>query len=111
NPASAAPELGANRATHVILRLGQDGPRRRAGNVRPWRPLLDDVVGNTFAAAFADRRHAPLRSADRFQLQVTIMLLGELQQLSLPTDLRAGSDGVLAEWPDGSHDALFPDAW
>jgi len=39
------------------------------------------------------------------------MLLGEPLLVALPSELRAGSDGVLAEWPDGSHDALFPDAW
>ena len=112
NPASTPAELMAKRAAHVVLRLGLDGPRRRAGDVCAWRPLLDDVVGNAFAAAFADRRHAGLKPDDRHKLAITIMLLGEPQPI-VPSrlELAVGSDGVLAEWPDGSHHALFPDAW
>ncbi len=104
----------ARRATHVVLRLGPDGPRRRAGDVRAWRPLLEDVVGNAFAAAFADRRHAALKPADRVKLAITVMLLGEPEPIGFEAgaaSLEPGRDGVLVEWPDGGHHALFPDAW
>jgi AMMECR1 domain-containing protein len=112
-------ELAALRACAVALGLrsaaGGDRSRRRARGVRPRRPLLMDVSGNAFAAAFADRRHPPLRPADRFDLLVTVMLLGPPVAIA-PGDaasLRAvvpGRDGVLVEWQGGSL-ALFPDAW
>ncbi len=109
------PALAQHRATHVILRPrgGVEGiePARRAGGVRAWRPLLLDVAGNAFAAAFADRRHAPLKPSDRFDLAVTILLLGEPQTIdcAAPRDLLPG-DGLLVEWEGGSQ-ALFPEVW
>ena len=124
------PALAEIRATHVVLRArsGVAGiePTRRAGGVRAWRPLLLDVAGNAFAATFADRRHAPLKPAERFDLAVTIVLLGHLQPIAL--DGLAGDglvgdglvgdrlaalapgDGALLEWEGGSQ-ALFPEAW
>lgn len=113
------PALSALRACPVVLRLRSGlsvaDPRRRAGGVRAWRPLLMDVSGNAFAAAFADRRHTPLRPADRFDLVVSVMLLGAPQPI-LPGDalsvaaLVRGRDGVLVEWRGGSV-AVYPDAW
>jgi AMMECR1 domain-containing protein len=108
-------ELAATRATHVVLRArsGVAGiePTRRAGGVRAWRPLLLDVAGNAFAATFADRRHAALKPAERFDLAVTILLLGPPQPIALddPNGLAPG-DGALLEWEGGSQ-ALFPEAW
>lgn len=109
------PELSQYRATHVILRPrgGVEGiePARRAGGVRAWRPLLLDVAGNAFAATFADRRHAPLKPADRFDLAVTILLLGEPQPIdSAALDGLVPGDGVLVEWEGGTQ-ALFPEVW
>ena len=109
------PDLAQVRASHVILRprSGVPGiePARRAGGVRAWRPLLLDVAGNAFAATFSDQRHAPLRPGDRFDLAVTILLLGRPQPIALddPAGLVSG-DGVLLEW-DGGAQPLFPEAW
>jgi AMMECR1 domain-containing protein len=112
-------ELAAVRSCPVVLRLrsaiGGFDPRRRAGGVRAWRPLLADVAGNAFAAAFADRRHLPLRADDRHDLLVTVMLLGPPVPIT-PGDaasvgtLGPGRDGVLVEWRGGSM-ALYPEAW
>lgn len=109
------PALAEHRATHVILRPrgGVEGiePARRAGGVRAWRPLLLDVTGNAFAATFADRRHAPLKPADRFDLAVTILLLGEPRAIDIAApDRLAPGDGVLVEWEGGTQ-ALFPEVW
>jgi len=109
------PELAAIRATHVILRprasVAGIEPARRAGGVRAWRPLLLDVAANAYAATFADQRHAPLKPTDRFDLAVTILLLGAPQPLALddPRALAQG-DGALLEWEGGSQ-VLFPEAW
>lgn len=108
-------ELAATRATHVILRArsGVAGiePTRRAGEVRAWRPLLLDVAGNAYSATFADRRHAALKPAERFDLAVTVLLLGHPQPIALddPAGLDPG-DGALLEW-DGGSQALFSEAW
>jgi AMMECR1 domain-containing protein len=112
--------LAATRATHVVLRArsGVAGiePTRRAGGVRAWRPLLLDVAGNAFAATFADRRHAALKPAERFDLAVTVMLLGEPLPIALDDPAGDGAaglapgDGALLEW-DGGSQALFPEAW
>lgn len=117
DPANEPPALRALRATQVVLRArrGVEGtdPARRAGSVRAWRPLIADVSANAFAAAFADRRHAPLRPEERFDLAIAVMLLGEPQALGAGdagAHLRAGEDGVLVEW-DGGSLALFPEAW
>lgn len=113
------PALAALRACHVVLRVtspaAASDQRWRAGGIRPWRPLLADVAGNAFAAAFADRRHAPLKAADRFDLSIELSLLGPPVAVDL-ADPRArarivpGRDGVLVEWPGGSL-ALYPEAW
>ncbi|MCC7049608.1 MAG: AMMECR1 domain-containing protein [Alphaproteobacteria bacterium] len=114
-----APALAALRACHVVLRVASPAAasdrRWRAGGVRPWRPLLADVAGNAFAAAFADRRHPPLKAADRLDLAIELGLLGPPVAID-PADARAraciqpGRDGVLVEWPGGSL-ALYPEAW
>jgi len=110
-------ELAAQRATLVTLRVrggiaGTD-PVRRAGTVHAWRPLLADISGNAFAAAFADRRQPPLGAADRYDLAITVALLGAPQPLPAAepeSALRPGEDGVLVEWEGGSF-ALYPEAW
>lgn len=109
------PELAAIRATHVILRprasVAGIEPARRSGGVRAWRPLVLDVAANAYAATFADQRHAPLKPADRFDLAVTILLLGDPQPVALddPQGLAPG-DGAVLEWEGGSQ-VLFPEAW
>lgn len=112
--ANEPPELAEIRATHVVLRArsGVAGiePARRAGEVRAWRPLLQDVAGNAFAATFADRRHAALKPGERFDLAVTVMLLGHPQPIALDSPALRPGDGALLEW-DGGSQALFPEAW
>ena len=102
-------------ATFVTLKLNGN-LRGCVGSFEAYRPLLEDVARNAFAAAFRDHRFSPLTWDEMKGLEVHVSLLTPLIPLSVKNrqeliqNLRPGVDGLLLE--DPPHRSTFlPQVW
>jgi AmmeMemoRadiSam system protein A len=110
-----AEALRATRATFVTLRYRGE-LQGCVGTLRATRPLVWDVAHNSFQAAFADERFAPLVAAQLCELDIHISILSPLERMpvrsqdDLLAQLRPGVDGLLLQ--DGALRATFlPSMW
>lgn len=104
-------------ASFVTLHDARGDLRGCVGHVEAVQPLQDDVRQNALAAAFSDRRFAPLSATDWPGLRVSVSVLGALQPLPACASfdeaaalLRPGVDGVLLDW-QGRRGTLLPQVW
>ena len=113
---SFAPALRAPGATFVTIEKA--GKLRGCiGSLEAHRPLIEDLVKNTHAAAFKDPRFPPVTKEERGDLTVSISLLSpatEIDGLESEADLLAvlepGKDGLIIA--DGQRRATFlPQVW
>lgn len=86
------------------------------GSMQPHRSLLEDIQGNSRAAAFSDPRFPPLGSEELDDLSIEVSLLSGLEPVEFETEedlirqLRPGVDGLLLE--HGFHRGTFlPAVW
>jgi AmmeMemoRadiSam system protein A len=86
------------------------------GSLQPYRPLVDDVAANAYAAAFSDPRFPPLSAAEEPALDIHISVLSPRQAMEfgseadLVAQLRPGIDGLVLS--DGMHRGTFlPSVW
>ena len=108
-------ELTAPRASFVTLT--KDGNLRGCiGSLVARQPLVQDVAGNAFRAAFKDPRFPPVGAADLASLDAAVSVLSAPVELEFDSEhglvglLRAGVDGVILA--EGSHRGTFlPDVW
>lgn len=115
DPASFAQTLQAHGASFVTLR--RDGALRGCtGSLEPIRPLVIDVAGHGFSAAFLDPRFTPLRPEEIADLHVHVSVLGPRSPLPVASEadllqqLRPGVDGLVLE--EGPLRATFlPAVW
>jgi AmmeMemoRadiSam system protein B/AmmeMemoRadiSam system protein A len=118
------PELAADGFTGALAHDGASFVtlRRKTqlrgciGTARAFRPLVEDIAENAFAAAFEDRRFPRLERGELQDLAITVSLLGAPAALSfrdeddLLDQLRPGRDGLIIE--AGDRRALFlPQVW
>lgn len=110
------PALRRSGATFVTLH-GVDGQLRGCvGRLEATRALGDDVRANARAAAFDDRRFAPLRADEWPGLRVEVSLLDPPEPLAVRSEaeamagLRPGIDGLVLEWR-GARGTLLPQVW
>lgn len=111
------PRLGVPGATFVTLHDAAGALRGCVGQLEARQPLGEDVRNNALAAAFGDRRFAPLTAAEWPGLRFEVSLLGPLQPLpacasldEAAARLQPGVDGVLLAWH--RHRATFlPQVW
>lgn len=120
-PASAPnlpdhPALRAPGASFVTLH-GADGQLRGCvGRLEAVRALGEDVRANALAAAFEDRRFAPLRAVEWAGLQVEVSVLGATEPIAVRSEaealaaLRPGVDGVILEWRS-ARATFLPQVW
>ncbi len=109
------PPLQEPRATFVTLKL--DGRLRGCiGTLEAYRPLVQDVAENAFAAAFQDPRFPPLGEAEYPRLEYHVSILSEPEpfpvrdEADLLARLRPGVDGLVLS--QGPHRATFlPAVW
>ena len=86
------------------------------GTLEAYRPLVEDLAANAFAAAFRDPRFAPLNEHEYPQLEYHISVLNPAEDFpvrdeqDLLQQLRPGIDGLILE--EGFHRATFlPSVW
>lgn len=107
--------LHARRATFVTLT--HDGHLRGCiGSLEAVRPLVEDVNGNAFAAAFRDPRFPPVSEDELPGLGIGISVLSEpspvavLSEQDLLERLRPGVDGLILQL--GNRRGTFlPSVW
>lgn len=109
------PQLIISRATFVTLKIAGD-LRGCIGTLQAYRPLVEDVANNAYAAAFRDPRFAALEANEFAQLQYHISILNPAEPLlvksetELLTQLRPGVDGLVLE--DHHYRSTFlPAVW
>jgi AmmeMemoRadiSam system protein A len=86
------------------------------GSIEALRPLADDIRRNALAAAFHDKRFAPLTKPEFADTEVEVSLLSPLSPIGFVNEesalaqLRPGVDGVVFEF--GTLCATFlPQVW
>jgi AmmeMemoRadiSam system protein A len=86
------------------------------GSLEAYRPLVEDVARNAYAAAFSDPRFTPLSEAELVDLEFHISVLTPAvpmhfeSEADLLTQLQPGIDGLVLE--DGIHRGTFlPSVW
>lgn len=86
------------------------------GRLEAARPLLEDAVANTIAAALDDPRFPPVRPEEVDEIEIEIAVLSPPEPLDvssraeLEAALRPRVDGLIIE--DGRHRATFlPKVW
>ncbi len=103
------------RATFVTLnRRGE--LRGCIGSLEAYRPLVEDVAHNAYAAAFSDPRFPPLQKEELADLELHISVLSPTAPMHFSSEedllrqIRPGVDGLILE--DGYHRGTFlPSVW
>lgn len=86
------------------------------GHLEAFEPLVEDVVGNAWSAAFRDPRFRPVTAAEFPGLHIHISVLSPphpvhfLNEANLLRQIRPGLDGLILA--DGRHRGTFlPSVW
>lgn len=109
------PALRELAASFVTLQQ-QGNLRGCIGTLAAYRPLVEDVAGQAFAAAFKDPRFPPVRQEELAGLDIHISVLTAPEPLRFTSEedllrqIRPGIDGLILE--DGRHRGTFlPSVW
>jgi len=113
---STMPEaFSEQRATFVTLEKNNQ-LRGCIGMLEAQRALAEDVVFNSYAAAFSDSRFPPVEYHELANLSIHISILTPAEQIKIQSELdlikqlQAGIDGLIIE--DNTHRATFlPSVW
>ncbi len=101
-PEVAEPWLREVGACFVTLRR-DSALRGCIGTILPYRPLIEDLRGNTLAAATRDPRFSPLASEELDHTVIQVSLLSPLQSMEFDSEadllrqLRPRIDGLVLE--------------
>jgi len=109
------PPLRAPGASFVTLK--KHGELRGCiGSLTAYRPLVEDVARNAYAAAFSDPRFPPLQASELGELEFHISVLSPPVAMEFESEqdllrqIRPGVDGLVLE--DGIHRGTFlPAVW
>lgn len=107
--------LQQHAACFVTLKL--NGKLRGCiGSLEAYRPLIEDIVNNAYAAAFNDPRFTAISNEEFTQLHYHISVLSPPEEFLVTSEkdllskLCVGKDGLILE--DKSHRATFlPSVW
>nr|WP_052315085.1 AmmeMemoRadiSam system protein A [Thiocystis violascens] len=115
DPADYPEPLRATRATFVTLEF--DGALRGCiGVLDAFRPLVEDVAHNAFAAAFQDPRFPRLRPDEFPRLTIKISILAPPEPLEFASQadllglIRPGVDGLILT-DQGRRGTFLPSVW
>ncbi|HEB86563.1 MAG TPA: AmmeMemoRadiSam system protein A [Gammaproteobacteria bacterium] len=107
--------LQAPRASFVTLQINAQ-LRGCIGSLEAFRPLVEDVAENAFAAAFRDPRFPPVTEKEFDQLDYHISILSPSEPLEFKSEndllnkLRPGVDGLVLE-EGGRRGTFLPSVW
>jgi len=110
-----SPELTEERASFVTLEINKQ-LRGCIGSLEAWQPLVEDIINNSWAAAFSDPRFPPVTQNEleviNFHLSILskpkIMLFSSEEDLI--QQLQPYIDGLVLE--EGAKRATFlPSVW
>jgi hypothetical protein len=115
NPADYPRALRGTGACFVTLK--RNGRLRGCvGSPRAYRPLVEDIADNGFAAAFRDSRFPKLEPEEKRGLSLSISVLSPpvpmtfVDEADLLKQIRPAVDGLIIE--SNGHRALFlPQVW
>ena len=102
-------------ACFVTLEINQQ-LRGCIGTLEPWRPLIDDITHNAYAAAFKDPRFPSLNQAEFEQIELSLSILGAPEPMhsqseaELIQQLVVGRDGLILEL-DSRRATFLPSVW
>ena len=113
--ATISDELTLQRATFVTLE--KNGQLRGCiGMLEVYRPLAEDIVENSYSAAFSDPRFPQLIQSELDDLSIHLSILSPAESIPCQSEeeliqqLRSNVDGLILE--DGLHRATFlPSVW
>jgi AmmeMemoRadiSam system protein A len=111
----AEPWLHKPGASFVTLTSNQR-LRGCIGSLEAYRPLLEDIKANAYAAAFRDPRFSPLTAAEFDAIEIEISLLSPQQPLNFKNEtealaqLRPMVDGVVFEYRH-YRSTFLPQVW
>ncbi len=115
DPSEYPSPLQQPRASFVTLMIKQQ-LRGCIGSLEAYRPLVEDVVENAFAAAFRDPRFHPLQTQEYERLHYHISILTPPSPMQFQSEadllaqLRPGIDGlILADL--GRRGTFLPSVW
>jgi AmmeMemoRadiSam system protein A len=115
NLASYSEHLKEERATFVTLEIAHE-LRGCIGSIKPYRPLIKDVVENAYSAAFQDPRFMPLRQDEFLRVTIHISVLSPMEEMTFQSEddliaqLRPNIDGLwLSE--NGRSATFLPSVW
>lgn len=115
NPAEYPEPLRVIRATFVTLEIA-DALRGCIGVLDAFRPLVEDVARNAYAAAFEDPRFPRLRPDEFPLLTIKISILTPPEPLEFTSEadllsqLRPGVDGLILT-DKGRRGTFLPSVW
>ncbi len=107
--------LQVPRASFVTLQINTQ-LRGCIGSLEAFRPLVQDVAENAFAAAFRDPRFPPVNEQEFAQLDYHISILSPSEPLEFKSEndllnkLRPGVDGLILE-ERGRRGTFLPSVW
>ncbi len=118
-PSLSAGDFGADllepAATFVTLERG-GRLRGCVGSLEAHRPLIGDIVSNTLAAAFSDRRFQPLTVGELDGLFISYSILSKPEERKFGSEaellglLRPYEDGLIIE-DGGKRSVYLPQVW
>jgi uncharacterized protein len=109
------PRLLAHQSAFVTLHCG-DTLRGCVGSIETYRPLVEDVAANAYAAAFEDPRFEAVRADELPDLAVHIAVLSATTVIAFASEqdlcakLRPGVDGIVIEQGE-RHATFLPAVW
>ena len=102
-------------ASFITLQIDRD-LRGCIGSLEAYRPLVDDVAANAYAAAFRDPRFAPLNEHEFGRITLHISILHPARALQFDSEaqlldqLRPGVDGLILE-VGNRRGTFLPSVW
>lgn len=114
-PKNLPDELWVKRASFVTL-YKRGELRGCVGVLEAFRPLVEDVAHNAFAAAFSDSRFSPLGKEEQEEINIHISILSlptaiaVVSEEDLLSKIKQGTHGLILK--EGSHRTTFlPSVW